>query len=78
MVVGQVTMVMLMVITSLHMQDHHHNLNDIGFVISSHTVGMFAFRFSPVAADRWGRTPVIIFGAMTLILACISSTFRQT
>lgn len=76
MVVGQMTMVMLMGITSLHMQDHQHNLNDIGFVISSHTVGMFAFSiFSGRLADRWGRAPVIVIGATTLILACISATF---
>lgn len=76
MVVGQMTMVMLMGITSLHMQDHHHDLGDIGFVISSHTVGMYAFSiFSGRLADRWGRAPVIIIGATTLILACISATF---
>lgn len=75
MVVGQLVMVMLMVITSLHMQDHQHNLTEIGVVISSHTVGMFAFSiFSGRLADRWGRVPVILIGAATLILACLSAT----
>lgn len=75
MVIGQLVMVMLMVITSLHMQDHQHNLGDIGIVISSHTIGMFAFSiFSGRLADRWGRAPVILIGAGTLILACLTAT----
>jgi predicted MFS family arabinose efflux permease len=76
MVLGQLTMVMLMVITSLHMQDHHHPLTDISVVISSHTFGMYAFSIiSGRLADRFGRAPVIIGGAATLILACLSAPF---
>ena len=74
MVLGQLTMVMLMVITSLHMQDHHHPLMDISVVISSHTFGMYAFSIiSGRLADRLGRAPVIIGGAVTLILACLAA-----
>lgn len=74
MVLGQLTMVMLMVITSLHMQDHHHPLTDISVVISSHTFGMYAFSIiSGRLADRLGRAPVIIGGAATLILACLAA-----
>ncbi|MBI5030962.1 MAG: MFS transporter [Chloroflexi bacterium] len=74
MVIGQLTMVMLMVITSLHMKDHHHALGDISFVISSHTFGMFAFSIlSGRLADRIGRAPVIVIGAVTLILACLTA-----
>lgn len=74
MVVGQLTMVMLMVITSLHMQDMHHPLTDISLVISSHTFGMYAFSvFSGQLADRWGRAPVIVIGAGTLILASLAA-----
>lgn len=40
---GQVVMVLVMVITSLHMRDHDHMLGDISFVISAHTIGMYAF-----------------------------------
>ncbi len=74
MVFGQVVMVMLMVITSLHMTQHQHGLSDISLVISSHTFGMFGFSvFSGRLVDRWGRGQVILVGALTLILACLSA-----
>jgi MFS family permease len=74
MALGQVVMVAIMVITSLHMRDHQHNLRDISAVISSHTFGMFAFSvLSGRLADRWGRGPVILVGASTLLLACIAA-----
>jgi MFS family permease len=74
MVLGQVVMVAIMVITSLHMRDHQHNLTNISAVISSHTLGMFAFSvLSGRLSDRWGRGPVILTGASTLLLACITA-----
>jgi MFS family permease len=74
MVLGQVVMVALMVITALHMDNHQHNLQDISAVISSHTFGMFAFSVvSGRLADKWGRGPVILTGASTLLLACITA-----
>lgn len=74
MVLGQMVMVAIMVITSLHMSDHQHNLADISAVIASHTFGMFAFSvISGRLADRWGRGPVILTGASTLLLACITA-----
>src|SRR5512134_167368 len=74
MVLGQVVMVAIMVITSLHMRDHQHNLRDISAVIASHTFGMFAFSvISGRLADKWGRGPVILTGAATLLLACITA-----
>jgi MFS family permease len=72
MVFGQMVMVMLMVITSLHMKNHGHNLTDISLVISAHTFGMFAFSFlSGWLADRWGRGQVILTGAGLLAVAGI-------
>ena len=74
MALGQVVMVAVMVITSLHMSNHQHNLGDISAVIASHTFGMFAFSvISGRLADRWGRGPVILTGASTLLLACITA-----
>jgi MFS family permease len=74
MALGQVVMVAIMVITSLHMRGHQHNLSDISAVIASHTFGMFAFSvISGRLADRWGRGPVILTGAFTLLLACITA-----
>jgi MFS family permease len=74
MALGQVVMVAIMVITSLHMRDHQHNLSDISAVIASHTFGMFAFSvISGRLSDRWGRGPVILTGAFTLLLSCIAA-----
>lgn len=74
MVVGQAVMVMIMVITSLYMRSNHHELTDISLVISSHTFGMYAFSIvSGRLADQWGRRPVILIGAVTLFLACLTA-----
>jgi len=72
MVVGQLVMVMLMVITSLHMRNHGHALGGIAAVISAHTVGMYAFSaVSGRLADRWGRRPVILVGSVALLAAAL-------
>ena len=74
MVLGQVVMVMLMVITSLHMKQHQHQLSDISLVISSHTFGMFGFSIiSGWLADRWGRGQTILAGSVILVLACLAA-----
>jgi len=74
MVFGQAVMIMVMVITSLHMKNLHHELGDIGIVISSHVFGMYAFSIlSGQLADRWGRGPAILIGAATLIAACLAA-----
>jgi MFS family permease len=75
MVLGQMVMVLVMVITSLHMRDHNHGLTDISAVIASHTFGMYAFSIiSGRLADSWGREKVILSGSITLVLACIAAT----
>lgn len=75
MVLGQMVMVMLMVITSLHMANHDHSLSDLSLVISSHTLGMYAFSVvSGRLCDRWGRHRVILAGSMTLVVACLAAT----
>lgn len=74
MVLGQLVMVMVMAMTSLHMRNHQHGLGAISMVISAHTVGMYAFSLlSGRLADRFGRLPVILVGAVTLLLACLAA-----
>ena len=74
MVLSQVVMVAVMVITSLYMKDMRHDLGDISIVFSAHTIGMYAFSLlSGRLADRWGRAPVIITGAIALVVACLAA-----
>lgn len=64
------SMVAVMVMTPLHMEHGGAALEIIGFVISIHVLGMFAF--SPVvgwAADRWGRGQVVVAGGAVLLAA---------
>ena len=74
MMLGQVVMVAVMGITSLHMEDHHHLRSDIYSVISAHTFGMYAPSIiSGWLLDKWGRGRMILIGASTLFLACITA-----
>jgi MFS family permease len=74
MALGQVVMVAVMVITSLHMEDHHHARSDIYSVISAHTFGMFAPSIiSGWLLDKWGRGRMILIGAGILLLACLTA-----
>lgn len=69
-VVSQAVMVMVMAMTPLHMEAHGHSDGTVGYVISAHTLGMFAF--APLAgwlSDRYGRLPVIVLAGITLSLA---------
>jgi MFS family permease len=67
-------MVSVMIMTPLHMEHGGAALSVIGFVISGHVIGMFAF--APVMgwlADRWGRPTMLFLGAglqlVSLLLA---------
>ena len=67
-------MVSVMVMTPLHMHHGGATLEVIGVVISVHVLGMFAF--APVvgwAADRFGRPPVLVAGALVLFVALLLS-----
>jgi MFS family permease len=72
--IGHVAMVMVMVMTPVHMAHVDVSLRLIGLVISVHVLGMFAF--SPAvgwAVDRFGRDPIIVAGAVILIVSCAVS-----
>ena len=72
MIVGQVVMVMLMVMTSVHMTGHDHSLGNVAVVISSHVFGMYAVSaLSGRLTDLWGRIPVIATGASVLVASCL-------
>jgi MFS family permease len=63
-------MVTVMIMTPLHMEHGGAHLEVIGFVISIHVLGMFAF--SPVvgwAADRFGRSAVLTTGGAVLLVS---------
>jgi MFS family permease len=75
MFVAQGTMSMLMVISSLHMQTHHHSLGSISVMMSSHVIGMFAFSMmSGRLADAWGRGRLIAAGGVLLMTAGLGAT----
>lgn len=74
MVVGHVVMVLIMSMTPLYLKLSGHGLGIVGFVMSSHIVGMFVF--SPLTGrlvDRWGRLPVILIGQVLLLVAAVSA-----
>lgn len=76
---GHVVMVSVMVMTPLHMSHGHVELEVIGFVISMHVVGMFAF--APVvgwAVDRWGGRPVAATGGAILTAAALLASRAHT
>lgn len=63
-------MVTVMIMTPLHMEHGGAHLEVIGFVISVHVLGMFAF--SPLvgwAADRLGRSAVLTTGGAVLLVS---------
>ncbi len=69
MMVGQGVMVATMVMAPLHMTDGDRGLRLIGFVISTHIVGMYAL--APLvgwATGRVGPTPMIILGGVISFL----------
>ncbi|QBX56831.1 MFS transporter [Nocardioides seonyuensis] len=67
-------MVAVMIMTPLHMEHGGAHLDVIGFVISIHVLGMFAF--SPLvgrACDRVGRGPVMAAGGVVLMASVVLS-----
>jgi MFS family permease len=72
MVFGQLTMVVVMTITPVHMRSHHHEIADISWVIMAHTLGMFGLSFLVGwLVDRLGRIKMITVGGVILIVSCL-------
>ena len=70
--IGHVAMVSVMVMTPIHMAHVDVTLRIIGFVISVHVLGMYAF--SPLVgslSDRLGRVRVIQIGLVILLASTI-------
>lgn len=75
-VVSQAVMVGVMAMTPLHMRAYDHDLTTIGFVISAHTTGMYAFApLAGWASDRYGQVRAILFAALVLMLATTLTAF---
>ena len=73
-VIGQFVMTLIMTMTPLHMDNHHHSLAEVGLVLSGHTFGMFAL--SPISGrltDRFGGPSVIFAGSAVLITSAVMS-----
>lgn len=71
-------MVAVMIMTPLHMEHGGAHLDVIGFVISIHVLGMFAF--SPLvgrACDAWGRGTVMAVGGVVLVVALVWSASAE-
>lgn len=69
-VIGQGVMVLIMTMTPIHIRAEGEGLDAIGYVIASHTFGMYAL--SPVSgflSDRLGRRAVIVMASAFLIAA---------
>ncbi len=67
---GQVVMTLIMTMTPLHLTNHGHGLETVGFVLSAHTFGMFSL--SPISGrltDRFGSPRIIGAGLVTLAIA---------
>lgn len=74
MVLGHVVMVAVMSMTPVHLQHGGADLEIVGLVISGHITGMYiASPLMGIAADRIGRRPVILTGALTLLVSFVIS-----
>lgn len=71
-VTSQLVMTLIMTMTPYHLHAEGHGLETVGFVISAHTFGMFAF--SPLSGrltDRFGANAMILAGFSVLAAAGI-------
>ncbi len=76
MVLTQVAMVAIMTMTPVHMRDHHHSLDAVGFVIGIHVAAMFlpSLVTGPLV-DRVGRAPMVVASGVTLLAAGLVAAY---
>ena len=73
---SHMVMVSVMSMTPAHLSGEGHSLADVGFTISLHVAGMYAF--SPVfgiISDRFGARPTILTGQLILLISLAVSGF---
>ncbi|MFH5821653.1 MFS transporter [Georgenia sp. AZ-5] len=71
-VLAHVSMVSVMTMTPVHLAHHGATISLVGLTISLHVLGMFALApVVGVAADRYGRVPVILAGQVVLAAAAV-------
>ncbi len=76
---SHMVMVSVMSMTPVHMEHHGAVLTLVGFTISLHIAGMYAF--SPIfgwLADRIGKIATVILGQLILIAALLTAGFGAT
>ena len=72
--VSQTVMVVLMVMTPLYMDHHHHGRDNISLVIAAHTLGMYGLSaVTGYLIDRFGRIPMLYAGALVMISSALLS-----
>lgn len=70
--VGQLVMTTIMVITPLHMSKHGYTVDDIGWVLMAHTLGMFGLAsVTGWLIDRTSSTLMIGVGALVLVISAL-------
>jgi len=78
MVSGQIVMVLVMTMAPVHVHEMGHDLATVGFVISAHTLGMFAL--SPISGrlvTRFGPIRAIYAGFGVLVLAAVLAAIAR-
>ena len=73
-ITSQLVMTLIMTMTPYHLHTEGHGLETVGFVISAHTFGMFAF--SPLSGrltDRFGANSMVLAGFSVLATSGIIS-----
>jgi MFS family permease len=78
MTVGQLVMTTIMVITPLYMSRNGYSIDDIGWVLMAHTLGMFGLAsVTGWLIDRTSSTLMIGAGGLVLILSALLTPFAS-